>query len=133
MAFKKFHDALLKAVDFTFNSLGESCRQALYFHLKTTFHLGKAEIPEKVGEFDNAIRLIFKDGAVFLENLILEKLCDSLGVEFEENDTLGFVEAVSKVRNMVSERESLLAVSDFSEEVAVVKRERGGEKLESEG
>jgi hypothetical protein len=126
MTFKKFNDAFLKAVDFTFSSLGESCKQALYFHLKTTFHLDRAEIPEKVGEFDNVIRLIFKDGAVFLENLILEKLCDSLGVEFEENDALGFVEAISKVRNMVSERESLLAVSDFSEEVAAVKRERGG-------
>jgi hypothetical protein len=132
MALKKFNDALLKAVDFAFNSLGESCRQALYFHLKTTFHLGRAEIPERVGEFDNAIRLIFKDGALFLENLILEKLCDSLRVDFEENDVLDFVEAVFKVRNTVSERESLLAVSDVSEGVAVVERGRGGEKLESE-
>jgi hypothetical protein len=132
MAFRKFNDALLKAVDFAFNSLGESCRHALYFHLKTTFHLARTEIPEKVGEFDNAIRLIFKDGAVFLENLILEKLCDSLRVDFEENDVLDFVEAVFKVRNTVSERESLLAVSDFSEGVTVVEGERGGEKLESE-
>jgi len=84
MESKKFDDALLKAVDFAFHSLEESCKQALYFHLKTTFHIKRAEIPEKAEEFDEAIRSIFKDGAVFLERLILEKLCESLEVKFEK-------------------------------------------------
>ena len=129
MALKKFDDALLKAVDFTFNSLGRSCRQALYFHLKKTFHVGRGEIPEKVEEFDNALKLIFKDGAIFLERLILDELCEGLEVKFEEN-VLNFDEAVSKIRSMVLERESLLMVSDFGE-VSVVKSKRGGEKFDS--
>jgi hypothetical protein len=124
MKSQKFDDALLKAVDFAFNSLGKSCRQALYFHLKTTFHISRTEIPEKVEEFDDAVRLIFKGGAGFLERLILEKLCESFEIKFKEKNPLSFVEAISKVRGMVLERESLLAVSDFGE-VAVVERERG--------
>ena len=121
---QKFDDALLKAVDFAFNSLGKSCRQALYFHLKTTFHISRTEISEKVEEFDDAVRLIFKGGAGFLERLILEKLCESFEIKFKEKNPLSFVEVISKVRGMVLERESLLAVSDFGE-VAVVERERG--------
>jgi hypothetical protein len=129
MTLKKFDAALLNAVDFTFNSLGRSCRQALYFHLKKTFHVGRGEIPEKVEEFDNALKLIFKDGAIFLERLILDELCEGLEVKFEEN-VLNFDEAVSKIRSMVLERESLLMVSDFGE-VSVVKSKRGGEKFDS--
>jgi len=129
MALKKFDAALLNAVDFAFNSLGRSCKQALYFHLKKTFHIGRREIPEKVEEFDNALKLIFKDGAIFLERLILDELCEGLEVKFEEN-VLNFDEAVSKIRSMVLERESLLMVSDFGE-VSVVKSKRGGEKFDS--
>ena len=129
MTLKKFDVALLKAVDFAFNSLGRSCKQALYFHLKKAFHVGRGEIPEKVEEFDNALKLIFKDGAIFLEGLILDELCESLEVKFEEN-VLNFDEAVSKIRSMVLERESLLMVSDFGE-VSVVKSKRGGEKFDS--
>jgi hypothetical protein len=130
MTLKKFDDALLKAVDFAFNSLGRSCKQALYFHLKKTFHVGRREIPEKVEEFDNALKLIFKDGAIFLERLILDELCEGLEVKFEEKNVLNFDEAVSEIRSMVLERESLLMVSDFGE-VSVVKSKRGGEKFDS--
>ena len=130
MTLKKFDVALLKAVDFAFNSLGRSCKQALYFHLKNTFHVGRREIPEKVEEFDNALELIFKDGAIFLERLILDELCEGLGVKFEEKNVLNFDEAVSEIRSMVLKRESLLMVLDFGE-VSVVKSKRGGEKFDS--
>jgi hypothetical protein len=130
MTLKKFDDALLKVVDFAFNSLGRSCKQALYFHLKKTFHVGRGEIPEKVEEFDNVIKLIFKDGAIFLERLILDKLCEGLEVKFEEKNVLNFDEAVLKIRSMVLERESLLMVSDLRE-VSAVKSKRGGEKFDS--
>lgn len=103
MVTQKFNDALLKAVDFAFDSLGKSCHQALYFHLEKTFHVPREEIPSKVEEFDNAIKLIFKDGAVYLEKLILEKLCENLGVKFEGKHGFDFVDAVSKVRSMVSD------------------------------
>jgi len=125
---QKFDEALLKAVDFAFDTLGESCRKALYFHLRTTFHVRKREIPKKVGEFDKALRLIFKDGAVFLERLILERLVEGLGVEFNEKRSLDFVGTVLRIRDMVWERESLLMVSNV-DAVVVTKGGRGGEEV----
>lgn len=128
MVCQKFEAALLEAVDFAFNSLEKSCRQALYFHLETNFHISRTEIPDKVEEFDTALRLIFKSGAVFLERLILERLCESFEIKFKEKNPPNLVEAISKVRGMVLQRESLLTFSDFGE-VATVERERG-EKFE---
>lgn len=128
MRCQKLDEVLLNAVNFVFNSLGKSCQQALYFHLKTTFNIKKVEIPNKVDEFDNAVRSIFKEGAVFLERLILKKLCEESGVEFEEKFVSDFIEAVSKIRNMASEKESL-TISRFTGEVTIVKKEEGGESL----
>ena len=128
---QKFDEAFVKAVDFAFSSLGKSCQLALYFHLKTIFHVERADIPNKVEQFDDALNAIFRDGAVFLERLILEKLCEELGVEFEEKHAFDFVEAVSKIQRMVVE-ESLQMIPHFREEVTLVKKKRGGEKFESE-
>jgi len=41
--------------------------------LQPSHYLEIAKLPEKVEEFDNAVRLIFKGGAGFLERLILER------------------------------------------------------------
>jgi len=111
MESKRFNDALLKAIDLALHSLGKSSKQALYFHLETTFHLCGMEIPGKVEEFDRAIRLIFKGGAVYLERSILEKLCEDLGVKFEEKYVVDFVEAISKLRSMVSERSPFVGLT----------------------
>jgi hypothetical protein len=133
MSSQKFNDALLRAVDFAFDSLGKSCTQALYFHLQKTFHVGRAEIPEKVEEFRDAVRLIFKNGAIFLEKLILEKLCENLGVEVGRHWEDDFVEAVTEVRRMFLEKEPFLSLSDFDDEITLLRRKRGGEKFAVKG
>ena len=130
MVDQKFDDALLKAVDFAFQALGKSCQLALYFHLKTIFHIERADIPNKVEEFDDALNSIFRDGAVFLEKLVLEKLCEELGVKFEERYVFDFVEAVSKIRSMVLEKEPFLALSGLGEEATMVEGKSGGKTLE---
>ena len=127
MGCKEFDEALLDAVDFAFHSLGKFCQQTLYFHFKKTFHIERVEIPSKVEEFDNALKSIFKGGAVFLERLILRKLCEELGVKFEAGNVFDFVEVVSEVRSMALEKELLLIVSNF-DEVTVVRRKSGGGK-----
>ena len=129
---QRFNEALIDAVDFAFHLLGQSCKQSLYFHLKATFHIEKTEISDRVEEFDRALRLIFKDGAVFLERLIVKKLCEDLGVKFEEKSASNFVEAVLKVQSLVLANESMLTVSSFSD-IASVEGETGGEKVGSEG
>jgi len=130
MVDQKFDEVLLKAVDFAFQALGKSCQLALYFHLKTIFHIERADIPNKVEEFDDALNSIFRDGAVFLEKLVLEKLCEELGVKFEERYVFDFVEAVSKIRSMVLEKEPFLALSGLGEEATMVEGKSGGKTLE---
>lgn len=131
---KRFNESFLKAVDFAFDSLGKSCKQALYFHLKNSFNVGRDDVSEKVEDFDEALSLIFKDGVVYLKRLVLEKLCEDLGVKFEESYVNDFVGAVSKLKGMVSEDESLVTVvSGFDDERALVKKRRGGERVGSKG
>ena len=132
MIHNKFNEALLKAVDFAFNSLGKSCNKALHFHLKTTFQIKKGEIPNKTEKFHNALRLIFKDGAVFLERLIVTKLCEELGVEFEEKLAFDFVDSVSQIRNTVFDREtSFLSISSFIEKSVAVNHEGDRKKAKT--
>ena len=123
----------MRAVDFAFDSLGKSCKQALYFHLKDSFNVGQDDVLKKVEDFDEALSLIFKGGVVYLKRLVLEKLCEDLGVKFEESYVNDFAGAVSKLKSMVSEDESLMTVvSGFNEEGALVKKRRGGERVGSE-
>jgi len=115
MACQKFDSALLKAVDYAFNSLGKSSRQALYFHLKNTFNIKKTEIPTKIMEFDKALKFIFKDGSIFLEKLILERLCKELRIKLDEDCSFDFAETIQIIRDMILENESKLTASTFDE------------------
>ncbi len=127
MACHKFNRALMDAVDFTFLSLGRSCRQALYFHLRTTFCIRKNQIPQQIEKFDKALKFIFKDGAFFLNRLILEKLCEDLGMKFRDEYVSNFVNSVSEMRKMFYEKESLLVTTNFNE-VAAIETVEGGER-----
>jgi hypothetical protein len=134
MSNKRFNEAFLRAVDFAFDSLGKSCKQALYFHLKNSFYVEQDDVSEKVEDFDDALSLIFKDGVVYLKRLVLKKLCEDLRVKFEESYVDDFVGAVSKLKGMFSEDKSLVTVvSGFNEDGALVKKRRGGERVGSKG
>ena len=122
MILQEFDEALLEAIDFAFYSLGRSCRRALYFHLKKTFHLARRQIPKKVEEFDEALRMIFKIGAVFLEKLILAKLCEMLELELVEGGAVDFVESISMIRGFYLS--NVVLISDSSEITSTAKRTR---------
>lgn len=123
----KFDRALLKAVDETFYSLGETVQKAMYFHLETTFRIKKREVPRKVEDLDEALRMIFKDGTIFLERMILEKMCKELEVKFEEKANFDFVEAISEIRHAFSKREFSLAVPFIEKENVLANwKHRGG-------
>jgi ActR/RegA family two-component response regulator len=127
MICQEFNEALLEAVDYAFSSLGESCRRALYFHLERTFRLPRRQIPERSEEFDEALKTIFKRGAVFLEKLILRKLCEMLGVSAVEDDALDFVESISMIRSISAS--SVTSVPSFSEVTSTARKTRRGEYL----
>jgi len=69
--FKKF---LIEAVDNVFSSLGDSCKQAIYFHLKDCYNISKHEIPYRIEDFADALEKIFGPGAKLIEVEIMRAL-----------------------------------------------------------
>ncbi|MGB9135567.1 MAG: hypothetical protein WCC63_08335, partial [Candidatus Bathyarchaeia archaeon] len=64
---RKFKKLLLEAVEESLSTLGETPKQAIYYHLKEAFKIGRQEIPDKIDEFVFAIEDIFGQGAKLLE------------------------------------------------------------------
>jgi len=86
---RNFSKLLLSAVEEGLSSLGDSPRQAIFFHLETSFNVKKEHIPSNLTEFTKALEGIFGFGAPYLEKLIIKHLYEKLGLEFadEENGT----------------------------------------------
>ena len=51
MVRKNFEELLLGAIDEALASLGDSAKQAVYFHLENKFKITKNEIPERIEDF----------------------------------------------------------------------------------
>jgi nucleoside-diphosphate-sugar epimerase len=69
-----FEKLLIEAVDNAFSSLGDSCKQAIYFHLKDRYNIGKHEIPHRIEDFADALEKIFGPGAKLIEIEIMRAL-----------------------------------------------------------
>jgi len=87
----RFDKLLLEAVDEGLSSLGESSKQAIYFHLAKSFNVKRNAIPLEIEEFAEAIERIFGLGANFLEVLIMKRLHEKTGVVFDWNESKKFV------------------------------------------
>jgi len=75
---EEFERLLLEAIDEGFSAIGESSKQAIYYHLENGFKIPRQEIPRKMDEFEHAIERIFGLGADFLEILIMKFLCEKV-------------------------------------------------------
>ncbi len=80
---RDFKKLLQEAIDETLSSLGDSSKQALYFHLEKNFRIKKQDIPNKIEEFTNAIEKIFGDGAKILEIQMIKRLYEKVGHDFK--------------------------------------------------
>jgi hypothetical protein len=76
---KGFNSLFLEAVDETLASLGESCRESIYYHLKNNFKIERQDIPLKIEEFAKAIESIFGFGAKLIEIQIMKRLHTKIG------------------------------------------------------
>lgn len=121
-----FERLLLEAVDEGLSSLGESSKQAIYFHLKVGFNLKRHEIPYKIEDFANAIEKIFGLGANFLEILIMKRLYEKVGrpIKWQESKDFTFTEYVAAVRRSFLEekRAKKIAGELVQREQTVMKR-----------
>lgn len=96
---RDFEKLLLEAVDEQLASLGESSKQALYFHLERGFNIKKQEIPKKTEAFVVAMEKIFGQGADYLEILIMKRLHSKIGLEVRlGNPNLTFTEYVKAAK-----------------------------------
>ncbi|MEM2099575.1 MAG: hypothetical protein QXU99_07570 [Candidatus Bathyarchaeia archaeon] len=77
-----FDALLLEAIDEALNSLGESVKQAIYFHIESKF-VAKRDIPNNVKIFQLALEKIFGAGAEFLGILIVKCLQAKLGLTLD--------------------------------------------------
>ena len=96
---RDFEKLLLEAVDEQLTSLGESSKQALYFHLERGFNIKKQDIPEKTEAFVNAMERIFGQGADYLEILIMKRLHSKIGLDVRlSTPNLTFIEYVEAAK-----------------------------------
>jgi len=101
-----FEKILLEAVDEGLSSLGESPRQAIYFHLNEKFNIKKLEIPDNIEAFAGAVENIFGQGANFLKIAIMKQLNKKVGQKdkWHLSSDLTFVEYVSAVQRSFRDR-----------------------------
>lgn len=107
MSKSRFDKLLLEAVDEGLSSLGESSKQAIYFHLAKSFNVKRNAIPLEIEAFAEAIEKIFGLGANFLEVLIMKRLHEKTGVVFDWNESKKFVfaEYVMAAKKSFKERQ----------------------------
>lgn len=51
----EFDKILLNAIDEALNSLGESVKHSIYFHIESKFYVPRNRIPENLEEFQGAL------------------------------------------------------------------------------
>ena len=96
-----FEELLLEAIDEEFSSLGETCKQAIYFHLENDFGLSKRDVPFRIEDFTEAIENIFGLGAKVLQIRIMKNLFRKMGYPFpylHDRECLEFTKYLESAR-----------------------------------
>lgn len=109
MVDRGFQKIFLEAVDSAFSSLGDSAKQAIYFHLETKFKVRKDEIPRRLDDFEGGLERIFGVGSKFLEILIMKRLYETLepkgkSLRWDEGKEFKFVEYVKTAEQVFAKR-----------------------------
>jgi hypothetical protein len=104
---RDFGKLLLESVDEALTSLGESSKQAIYFHLEKSFSIRKDEIPSEVEDFAEAIEKTFGLGARFLEILIIKCLSEKTGtvVAFDDSKDFTFTKYIALAKQGYEEKD----------------------------
>ena len=98
MSQNNLNDIILAAVEDGLSSLGDSPKQAIIFHLETSFNIKKEQIPENLTEFTKALEKIFGPGASYLEKLIVKNLYERFGLELESLENTDFLDSVESLK-----------------------------------
>jgi hypothetical protein len=107
---KQFEEKLLEAIDEGLSFLGESPKQALYFHLEKTLKMNRLDIPYRIEEFTDAIEKIFGTGAKILEIQIMKCLFKKIGYKFKhypKQKSLTFKKYIAAVKQEKNNYENI--------------------------
>lgn len=106
MKSKTFDTVLLEAIDQALASLGESAKEAIYFHLEEKFKIAKRRIPRHLAEFEDGLEKIFGIGAKYIEILIMKQLYQTIGQPLNWNgqEEFGFTEYVNAAQKTFSRK-----------------------------
>lgn len=117
MSKRDFEKFLLEAIDEGLSSLGESAKEALYFHLERNFNVKKREIPKKIGAFTKAMEKILGLGANFLEILIMKRLYEKIGGTFgwQEPNEFTFAKYIPMAEQSFLEKKTGKTTGEFVE------------------
>ena len=98
--FEKF---LIDVVEEGLSSLGDSCKDTIYFYLRRRFQIGKQEIPHEIEAFTSALEEIFGAGARLIELRIIEALYQRVNrfKYFPKQRDITFTEYVTAMRNFL--------------------------------
>jgi len=107
---REFEKVLIEAIDNAFSSLGESAKQAIYFHLQERFKIAKNDIPYHIEDFADGLEKIFGLGARFIEILIMKNLYGKIGesLEWNESKELVFVEYLAAAKRTFSKKNEVM-------------------------
>jgi hypothetical protein len=94
----EFSKLLLEAVDEGLSSLGDSPKQAILFYLENSYKIDKDNIPRNLTEFAGALEKIFGQGASYLEQLIIKRLYEKIGIEFQSAEDWDFIECIDNAK-----------------------------------
>jgi hypothetical protein len=78
-----FDAILLESIDEAFLTLGKNATASLYFHLETKFAISKKDIPDRVGDFSEALEQIFGLAAQTLQILIMKLLNEKVNCTYD--------------------------------------------------
>jgi ribosomal protein L23 len=114
---RDFEKLLVEAVDDGLSTLGDSAKQAIYYHLEKSFNVKKEDIPSRITAFTQAIENIFGVGADFVEILIMKKLYEKVDESFKWNESegFGFAQYVSQAKRAFQEKNMIKTVKELIE------------------
>jgi hypothetical protein len=101
----KFDKLLVSAIDEALNSLGESVKHSIYFHIENNFKVPRDKIPENLAEFQGGLEKIFGEGAQFIEIMIMKNLHTKIGLPLKmKSKQLEFVEYVDAAKEVFNKK-----------------------------
>ena len=101
---QNFEELVIYSIDQAFSILGERSKQSIYFLLESEFKLCRTNIPDRIGDFANAIEEIFGISALLIEIQVMKTLRQRvpLFTYIIENAELNFDEYLSSLRSFMN-------------------------------